>query len=164
MEKINTNNIIIRFSITGFLIGIAFVTILLSLDFYVFKSSFFASSPEQYILLHKTTHVLYFFDTLPFILALSGFLIGNKFASNTQELLHNVTSDDDKSKVVFKFVEQLREGNIEAVYETSDDDALGKSLISLRDRLQSNKIGEASRRKEDEERHWVTEGDRKSVV
>ena len=57
------------------------------------------------------------------------------------------------------FTNNLINNKLDTIYNIQDEkDKLGISLINLRDNLKNNKLQEIARRKEDDQRNWVSEG------
>jgi PAS domain S-box-containing protein len=80
-------------------------------------------------------------------------------AKNPRPRKLDLESEKSKTKKVLDFTHDLINGHLESPYELQNEkDALGKSLINLRDNLKKNNKIEENRRKEDDQRNWVAEG------
>lgn len=109
--------------------------------------------------IHQKFSVLYFFDLIPLIFATAGYFIGRNANAKFNELHVELENEKSKTKKVLEFTNNLTNGHLEANYELQNEkDALGKSLIDLRDNLKKNNKIEEKRRKEDDQRNWVAEG------
>ncbi len=87
-----------------------------------------------------------------------GFIMGKVYTDKKVELENNLLIEQERTKKVLSFTERLRQGSYldEEILETRDE--LSKSLINLRDELKLKEEGENKRKKEEDERHWITEG------
>lgn len=109
--------------------------------------------------LHKQFPGLYIFDILPLIIGFTGFYWGYKFGTIFEKLEKKLGNELNKSFQVLDFTNNLINDQLDANYNLQDDhDKLGKSLIDLRNNLKKNKLIEVKRRKEDDQRNWVSEG------
>lgn len=109
--------------------------------------------------IHQKFSVLYFFDLIPLIFAAAGYFIGRNINAKFSDLHVELENEKSKTKKVLEFTNNLTNGHLEANYELQNEkDALGKSLIDLRDNLKKNNKIEEKRRKEDDQRNWVAEG------
>lgn len=96
---------------------------------------------------------------VPIILVIAVYLMTKSYNNFTQHLQESVNKEKIIHKRINEFTGKLAQGKINAEYEiTDEDDSMGKALIDLRNSLKSNKIEDEKRRKEDDQRHWATEG------
>lgn len=110
-------------------------------------------------IIHQKFSALYFFDLIPLIFAVSGYILGRNINSKFGDVHAELENEKSKTKKVLEFTNNLTNGHLEATYELQNEkDALGKSLIDLRDNLKKNNKIEEKRRKEDDQRNWVAEG------
>jgi len=152
----NTQRYVNLFSISGIMFGFVFVFLVLGVDMY-FKDLPF--SIHNLIEIHKLDNILYLIDFMPLILFVVAYLLGGYFDDKNEHFNNSISKEKSKSKKIFNFVEKLRQGETNVDIELVDKgDELGKALINLRDELKRSKEEEAARKKEDFQRHWITEG------
>ncbi len=154
MKEKNSQSIVFKYTVSGFVIGLLTVLFILTVDFFIKEISF-----SEVIEIHKNNPVYLILDLSPFVLAFYAYLISRKYA-DTSETLHKALKHEfDKNQRIFRFVEKIRMGNIDAEYKIQgQDDVLGQSILDLRDNLKKNKEEEDRRRKEDQQRNWIAEG------
>jgi hypothetical protein len=154
MKEKNSQSVVFKYTISGFIIGLLTVLFILTVDFFVKKVSF-----SEVLEIHKSNPVYLILDLSPFVLAFYAYLISRKYADTKQSLHSALKQELDKNQRIFRFVEKIRMGNINAEYKVQgEDDVLGQSILDLRDNLKKNKEEEDRRRKEDHQRNWVAEG------
>ncbi len=154
MKDKNSHSIVFKYTISGFIIGLLTVLFILTVDFFIKNISF-----SEVLEIHKNNPVYLILDLSPFVLAFYAYLISRKY-SDTSESLHKALKQElDKNQRIFRFVEKIRMGNIDAEYKVQgEDDVLGQSILDLRNNLKKNKEEEDRRRKEDQQRNWIAEG------
>lgn len=109
--------------------------------------------------LHSQFPSLYLFDFIPLIMGIAGYLWGFKFGTLFEKMEKKLDTELNKSYQVLEFTNSLINDQLESTYTLQDDnDKLGRSLIDLRDNLKKNKLIEVKRRKEDDQRNWVSGG------
>ncbi len=154
MKERNSQAIIFRYTISGFIIGLLTVLMILTIDFFIQNISF-----SEVIGLHKSNPVYIILDLAPFVLAFYAYLISKKYATSLESLHGTLKQEFDKNQRIFRFVEKIRFGKIDAEYKVQgSDDVLGQSILDLRDNLKNNKEEEDKRRNEDQQRNWIAEG------
>lgn len=154
MKERNSQSIVFKYTVSGFIVGLLTVLFILVVDFFVKQISF-----SEIIDLHKKNPVYIILDLSPFVLAFYAYLISRKYATVSESLHDTLKQEFDKNQKIFRFVERIRLGDINANYKVQgNDDVLGQSILDLRDNLKKNKEEEDKRRKEDEQRHWAAEG------
>jgi len=152
--KSKDNSIVLKYTISGFIIGLATVLLVFLIDF-VFKDQ----TIDQILQQHSRNPVYIILDLSPFVLAFYAYLISKKYADTSVVLNESIKKEFKRMERVYRFVEKLRSGNVDATYKLQgDDDVLGKAVLSLRDELKKNKEEEEKRREEDRQRHWISEG------
>ncbi|MGC9374403.1 MAG: PAS domain-containing protein [Bacteroidales bacterium] len=154
MKEKNSQSIVFKYTVRGFIIGLLTVLFVLTVDFFIKNISF-----SEVLEIHKNNPVYLILDLSPFVLAFYAYLISRKY-SDTSESLHKALKQElDKNQRIFRFVEKIRMGNIDAEYKVQgEDDVLGQSILDLRNNLKKNKEEEDRRRKEDQQRNWIAEG------
>ena len=154
MKEKNSQSIVFKYTISGFIIGLLTVIFILTVDFFIKEISF-----SEVIEIHKSNPVYLILDLSPFVLAFYAYLISRKYADTSQSLHKALKQELDKNQKIYRFVEKIRMGNINAEYKVQGkDDVLGQSILDLRDNLKKNKEEEDRRRKEDQQRNWIAEG------
>jgi len=154
MKEKNSQSIVFKYTISGFIIGLLTVIFILTIDFFIKEISF-----SEVIEIHKSNPVYLILDLSPFVLAFYAYLISRKYADTSQSLHKALKQELDKNQKIYRFVEKIRMGNINAEYKVQgQDDVLGQSILDLRDNLKKNKEEEDRRRKEDQQRNWIAEG------
>ena len=147
-------NIVLKYTISGFVIGLATVLLVLFIDFIIKDLTM-----DQILKEHLRDPVYIILDLSPFVLAFYAFLLSKRYADTTAVLNDSIKKEFNRMERVYRFVEKLRHGNVDATYKLqSDDDVLGQAVLSLRDELKKNKEEEEKRREEDRQRHWISEG------
>ncbi len=156
MNKYNSVHRSIYFSGIGLIVGFSILIISFFWGIVHFNQPINFSGIH---FLHQQFPALGLFDLLPLILGFIGYYIGVKVNAQMEETQINLQNELQKSQKVLDFTNKLINDHLDAVYDIQDDeDKLGKSLINLRDNLNTNKSIEVKRRKEDDQRNWVAEG------
>ena len=154
MKERNSQSIIFKYTVSGFVIGLLTVLFILVIDFFVKKISF-----SEIVDLHRNNPVYLILDLSPFVLALYAYILSKKYAAASESLHFSLKHEFDKNQKIFRFVEKTRLGKIDADYKVQgSDDVLGQSILDLRDNLKKNKEEEEKRRDEDQKRNWIAEG------
>jgi len=154
MEK--PNDIIIRFTIYGFLIGIIIPFASLLIHVITGDISFSLRGFSQLHVLFPGQILL---DLVPLLSILAGALAGYSESGHHTKMEKQALKESQKADKILAFTEKLINNEFEAELNLEDpDNPLGKSLINLRDNLKQG-IGEQQQRKmEDDQRNWVSEG------
>ncbi len=154
MKERNSQSIVFKYTISGFIIGLLTVLFILVVDFFVKKISF-----SEIIDLHRSNPVYLILDLSPFVIAFYAYILSKKYAGATESLHSSLKHEFDKNQKIFRFVEKIRLGKINTNYKVQgSDDVLGQSILDLRDNLKKNRGEEENRRNEDKQRNWVAEG------
>lgn len=144
------------FSASGFLIG---AMISLAVIGQMISCNGMAINPSGYFSLHVTGFMVYFFDLLPFMLAFAAYRMFLFFYTCNQQLSSVISDEKSKNETISDFLEKLSGGDFSTQYNiAAEDDHLGQSIVNLRGFLIQNREAEEQRRKEDNQRNWVTEG------
>ncbi len=156
MNKLDAVNLSKYLSVLGIIFGL----LLLFISF--FWLLIHLNQPfniQGFIFIHQQFPTLALFDSLPVLLSLTGYFLGNKYGKYIDETESLLKKEVRKSHKVLDFTNNLINDHLEATYDLQDDsDKLGQSLINLRNNLKNNKEIEIKRRKEDDQRNWVAEG------
>lgn len=154
MKERNSQNIIFKYTISAFIIGLLTVIFILIVDFFIKKVSF-----SEVAELHKSNPVYIILDLTPFVLAFYAYVLSRKYAGSSDSLHTTLKHEFDKNQKIYRFVEKIRLGKIDSDYKVQGtDDVLGQSILDLRDNLKKNIEEENNRRKEDHQRNWIAEG------
>ncbi|MGM0530520.1 MAG: PAS domain S-box protein [Bacteroidota bacterium] len=154
MATKSNKNIVLKYTLSGFIIGLATILLVVVLDIILLNMTL-----EQIGEAHSRNPVYIILDLSPAVLAFYAYLLGKRHADISRNLQESLEREHNKIYKLYNFVEQLRKGNTDAEYKIQDDeDLLGKAVMSLRDELKKNQEEEEKRKKEDEQRHWTSEG------
>ncbi|MDX9768879.1 MAG: PAS domain S-box protein [Tenuifilaceae bacterium] len=155
MQHNYSKGFVIRISLITFVIGLVFLVVLMFVQALMQNIAFTGAGIAQ---LHKHSPVFYLLDALPIILAVASVFIA-RFVSRVQNEAKDFTEKETThQRKLYRFVQKLKEGDIEADFSPDENDVLGKAIVNLRDTLKQSKEEEAARRKEDEQRSWTAEG------
>lgn len=155
MEREYSKPFVVKATILGFLSGLALILLIFFVGVVIHKLPF---TPVGVYDLHLVSPILYFFDSFPILIAIATFFV-SRYVSATRTEAEKITQIElHRQRKLYRFVEKLREGDIDADYIPDETDALGKAVINLRDNLKRSKDDEIGRRKEDEQRSWSAEG------
>lgn len=156
MVEANTKEILIKNTLKGLLVGLIIPVILLIIDFFVqdvprtFKGFFY---------LYKINPIHWFLLIIPVGSALIVYFMNKPITALLEKVQNSSKKELSKRQKIQVFAEKLMNNNTDESFDFEDDgDALGKTLLNLRDYLKRNKESEQERRKEDEQRHWIAEG------
>ena len=154
MKEKTSQNIVFKYTVSGLIVGVLTVLFILVVDFFIKGISF-----SEIIELHKSNPVYLILDLSPVVLAFYAYLGSKRYEQASDNLHKTLKLEFDKNQKIYRFVESIRMGRIDADYKVQgNDDVLGQSILDLRDNLKKNKEEEDKRRKEDQQRNWVAEG------
>lgn len=145
-----------RYTIIGIALGFLIIILI-----WIFGSLLnnLTLSINSYIFLHKIYPIIWIIDFVPIIIGIIAFLIERENYLIEKRLDESLKKETEKSKKVLSLINNLIQDNFEATYEYShDSDELGIALLSLRDNLKKSKEESAQRKKEDDQRNWISEG------
>ncbi len=150
------NEIIIRFTIYGFLIGIFFPVVSLFIHSLTGDVSF---SLQGFSQLHALFPGQIILDLIPLFSTIAGTILGYSESTHISNLLKKSEEENKRSEKILVFTEKLINNQLDAALDLKEkDDPLGKSLINLRDNLKQNIDQQQERKMEDDQRNWVSEG------
>ena len=150
------NDIIIRFTIYGFLIGIFFPFASLLLHTITGDINF---SIQRFRQLHALSPGQILIYLIPLFSTLAGIMAGYIEFRHQEKLRQKSTEESQRSDKILAFTEKLINKQLDADLKLTDhSDALGKSLINLRDNLKQETGKQQQRKMEDDQRNWVSEG------
>jgi len=155
MEREYSKPFVVKATILGFFSGLAFILLVFFIGVLIHRLPY---TPVGIYDLHLISPIFYFFDSFPIIIAIASFFISRYVSVEKTEAEKVSQTELHRQRKLYRFVEKLREGDIEAEYIPDETDALGKAVINLRDNLKKSKDDEIERRKEDEQRSWSAEG------
>ncbi len=144
-----------RFTVLGFIVGLVLLVVAIFVQSFSFGLAF---SFSGIIEIHKKLPLFFILDTIPVFFTLFSYYLSRYISSLQQE--SKVFSEHEQShqRKLYKFVERLRNGEIDVEYDPEETDVLGKAIVNLRDTIRTSKEEEQQRRKEDEQRNWSAEG------
>ena len=145
-----------KYTVWGLVSGIFFITILW------FAGSIINNIPfslTSFAYLHNVYPIFWYIDLLPLIMGLLAFII-EKENFNFEILLEdNLKHETQKSQNVLDFVNNLIQDNFDfEIEDLNNGDKLSGALVELRNKLKQNKAEEIVRRREDDQRNWISEG------
>jgi PAS domain S-box-containing protein len=159
MKETSNREIIIKYIILGFLMGLALPLIAILLEIYIKELPFAVSSISRVFILNP---VLWIISPAPFILAIISFLLGKTVAQKTSQLEDIANAQVRKAERIQSFTEKLALGHIDVEYDFNggvrDQDNIGQSLVKLRDYLKKSKEEEELRRNLEHQQNWKTQG------
>ncbi|MCW3785131.1 PAS domain S-box protein [Plebeiibacterium sediminum] len=156
MKKVELSNILRKFTFRGFLLGfiVALLVFLFNLNSNVFMQSN-RTFADMLILFPGMWIVI----VLPFITTAVGYYFALKFIKIIRKQRKSLKFESRRSERVLKFVNNLREGNLNNTELVTDKrDQLSRSLLKLHDYLVKSKKEQEQNRIEEEQRTWVTQG------
>ena len=155
MKKKTQNNAAYSYTVMGLLIGTGFMAVM------VFLELVFQGKPITFELVveaFRDSPTMWIYLVLPFLFAAFGYYTGHELQHRIDDLSNDIANEQSKSRMIFDFVEKMRQGQTDVQYDVREGDEIGKSLINLRDELKRSQEEENIRKNEDKERHWITEG------
>ncbi len=156
MKNIELTNILRKFTFRGFLLGflVALLVFLFNLNSNIFMQTNRTFADMLYLFPGMWVIIL-----LPFITTALGYYFALRFIKIIKKQRRSLKSEAKRSERVLKFVNNLREGNLNSIDLVSDKrDQLSKSLSKLHDYLVKSKKEQEQNRIEEEQRTWVTQG------
>jgi PAS domain S-box-containing protein len=145
-----------KYTTWGVLVGLFLIVTIWIIGSYTYDLSYSISS---FLYLHSINSTFWFIDSLPILLGLLAFRIERENFLIETKLDNSLNRETEKSKKVLDFVNNLIQDNFNTNYDfTEVNDTLGKTLIKLRDNLKNSKEEAAFRKKEDDQRNWISEG------
>lgn len=149
-------DIIIRFSVYGFLIGIIFPFLSLLIFRIDGNLSF---SLRGFIILHSMFPEQYLIDSIVILSTLAGLSYGYSISVRQTRLRNRETEISQSSGKILEFLKKLINKEFSAELELEKGfDPLGESLIKLRNNLSQDTGEQKQRKMEDDQRNWVSEG------
>jgi PAS domain S-box-containing protein len=144
-----------RYTIIAFVLGSVFLIIILFVQSLISDIAFTASGIIE---IHKRLPIFFFVDLIPIVVSVVTYF-SSRYISNLQiESKDFYEKEMSRQRKLYRFVQKLKEGEIDADYSTEETDVLGKAIVNLRNTLKQSKEEEAIRRKEDDQRSWTAEG------
>lgn len=145
-----------RWTYIAFLCGLAF-----PLLGYIWQaaSSGISFSFQGVALLHSRYPIFWLLDLMPVLLASLFYLVRRESSLHIGHLQHRIELEKEKSANIHEFINRLMDDDMNAdVNELISSDKIGKSLMNLKDSLNRSKEEQARRKKEDDQRNWVSGG------
>ena len=150
------NDIIIRYTIYGFLIGIFFPFASLLLHSISGITTFTLHGFRE---LHHIFPGQFLLDAVPVLATVAGILAGSQTARNKVTLGRQLLEGQQRSEKILDFTARLINNQLDAELELKDaDDPLGEALINLRNNLKNNTEEQQNRKMEDDQRNWISGG------
>jgi len=147
---------IYRLTYTGFLCSLVLPLLAFIIQSISSGSSFTFTS---FAIIHKNLPAFYLIDLIPFVVAGLIYFTSQENQVHIHNLHHHLETEKEKSQNVHEFINKLIHDDMHAdVSELISSDKIGKSLINLQENLTNNKTDQERRKKEDDQRNWVSEG------
>lgn len=158
MKNKKLNQLVRLYAIRGFVFGlvIALLILLLAADSNVYHDS--ERTLSDFIRIFPGVWVVIL---IPFLCAGAGFFLAYRMSGIIRRQNKQMKEEEKRSADILTIVEALGQGKYEEFENSSnrsDNDELILSLDELRKTLSQNKQAEVKRRKEEEQRTWVTNG------
>lgn len=157
MKRADYKNILSKYSLRGFALGLglAVIILLLSLDAGPLQQTGKGLGQLLYLVPGMWVVLL-----LPFIFAIAGYQVAAIFGKAIRKQNKRIKKEAGKTKMVLGFIDNLRQGKLEETLpaDHGKTDALTKALINLREFMVQSKKDQEQRRLEEEQRTWVTQG------
>jgi len=149
-------DLIIHFTIYGFIIGLLFPI----LSFIIFTSSGSISfTLVDFIKLHSLIPVQILLDFLPFIGGVAGYFTGKKISGLESDIRNIKNHDLYKTKKLREYISNLIDNKLDEEIKIDDGDYnFTSSLTDLKEYLKNNIKEENFRKQEDSQRNWVSAG------
>ena len=143
-------------SLISFFAGIAFLAAIILFDFYFGKTDY---TLQGVIITHFKNPAYWLIYITPIIIAIAAWKLSTNFYRSLEKAEIEKKKELDRVNHVYSYVQSLL-GNqtAESVILDFKNDPLAKSLELLSENIARNKEDETLRRKEDEQRSWVSEG------
>lgn len=150
-----SKSFVMKITLAGLLGGLLFLfTVWLLLAFHYSYALTFSSI----IAMHRVFPALFAIDIIPIASTALAFWVSRYVSGIKLESEHTIQRELHSKRKLYRFVERLREGDVDAEIELDESDSLGKAIVNLRDNLKRNRDDEEQRRREDEQRRWSAEG------
>lgn len=150
------SDIIIRYTVYGFLIGIIFPITSLLLHSLSGHTSF---ALHDFGYLHKLFPGQFLLDVIPVMTTVAGTIAGTRTARNKVIIHQQQLEGQQRSEKILDFTASLINHQLDAELDLTDaDDPLGEALINLRNNLKKNTEEQQNRKMEDDQRNWISEG------
>lgn len=146
---------IFRITLNGVIAGLAIL--LLAFYFEAFRTDN-SILPSGFFNVHKENPLFFFFDFLPIVFGVIAYFYGGRVVSQMALAESLIEEEESRSRKLYRFVERIRSGEIDAEFHADEDFVLGKAIVNLRDNLKQSKEEELLRKREDEQRAWMAEG------
>jgi len=156
MDMDKPNDIIIRYTVYGFLIGIIFPFASLLLHSLTGHTSF---TLYGFGSLHKLFPGQFLVDVIPVMTTITGILAGTQTARNKVTIRRQLLDGQQRSAKILDFTAKLINNQLDAELDLKEaDDPLGEAMINLRNNLKKNTEEQQNRKMEDDQRNWISGG------
>lgn len=156
MDKKQTGYLVNNVIFWAAIAGLALTLLLWLVGFIKFDAGF---GFNGLYFIHKQFPGYWLIDFLPFFAAWWGYKLSKTFVNPLQTYQEQLSLLEHKNQKVHQFVNRLLNEDTQADFQPENaNDKLGYSLITLRNNL-SKKTEESNlRKKEDDQRNWISEG------
>ena len=152
MTRDNTSAVARKYAFYGFSIGFGMWIVALMVEALISKQAF---NGGLFWNIHKGNVAFFFIDLIPFILGYGGYRLGLFTERKSKEIEAITNKNKQRNRALIDIVDNLKCGNFDVSNDLQTQDKLINSILDLRDSLKSSTEEENSRKKEDEQRHWL---------
>lgn len=155
MQRNYSRWFVIRYTLGAFALGLSFLVLAFFIQSLLLNLALTVSGIAE---IHRRIPIFYIIDLIPIITAVIAYYLSKYISSIQYETFDFSEKEATRQRRLYRFVQKLKEGEIDAEYIPEDTDVLGKAIVNLRNTLKESKEEETARRKEDEQRRWAAEG------
>ncbi len=123
---------VLKITLNGVIGGVAILLIAFYFEAFRTDNSILISG---FINVHKENPLFYFFDLLPFITGALAYFYGGRVVRQLDHADSLVEESESRNRKLYRFVERIKNGEIDAEFHADDDDVLGNAIVNLRDNL-----------------------------
>jgi PAS domain S-box-containing protein len=152
----NKKEFIARATVLAFVISLIFPLTALAIDLIIREDIDYTF--EGFVNLYKDNPFHLVILSLVLVIPIIAFFTARLYSTRLAEKQRIIKIEQGKTKKINDFTQKLIKEDFSAEIDSDEDDMLSKSLMNLRDTLKTNKEIDIKRRKEDDQRSWVSEG------
>jgi PAS domain S-box-containing protein len=142
--------------VSGAIAGFAFLLVIFAI-LYQFSPDGF--SVQSFLLMHRHHPVVFLVDILPLLCTLLAYLLSRLYVSIEQKFYNEREQNIRTRESIRSAIQELTQGgSFSRPEESVIDPEIRDSMVQLENRLKENRTREKIRRKEDDQRNWVSEG------
>jgi len=150
-----SNSKVVRITLNGVVGGFAILLLAFIIEAFRMGNSISFSGLVD---VHKENPLFFFFDLFPILFGFLAYYFGGRVVRQVTLAEALIEEEESRNRKLYRFVERIRNGEIDADFQADEADVLGKAIVNLRDNLKASKEEELLRKREDEQRGWMAEG------